>query len=157
MTFKVIETQEQFDELVKDRLAKAKDKAREEVRAEFSDYDALKQQIAELNEKVKATASEKDTEIKSLQDQLKESAKEKDELTGKAKAYELQATKIKVASDMGIPLEMADRLSGDDEESIKADAENIKDLFGTKQAAPLGSYEVSGEPTTRDQLRQLLK
>ena len=157
MTFKVIETQEQFDELVKERLAKAKDKAREEVRAEFSDYDDLKQQIAELNEKVKATASEKDTEIKSLQDQLKASAKEKDELTGKAKAYELQATKIKVASDMGIPLEMADRLSGDDEESIKADAENIKDLFGTKQTAPLGSYEVSGEPTTRDQLRQLLK
>ena len=157
MTFKTIETQEQFDEMVKDRMERVKEKAIKETRAEFSDYESMKQQIAELEEKVKATASEKDGAIKDLQDQLKQSAKEKDDMAVKAKAYELQATKIKVANAMGLPIEMAERLSGDDEESITADAESLKGLFGQKNAVPLGSYEDSGEPTARDHLRELLK
>lgn len=152
MTFKVIETQEQFDEMVKDRLERAKETARKETLAEFSDYEDLKQQI----DRFKTATSEKDNTIKELESRLKTTEKEKADAQAKTTAVELANTKIKVANELGIPIEMADRLTGDSEESIREDAEHLKDYFGQPKTAPLGSYEKSGEPDRRDQLRQLL-
>ena len=151
MTFKVIETQEQFDAMVKERLDRAKETARKETLAEFSDYEDLKKQVDQF----KQATSEKDSAIKDLETRLKTTEKEKDDALKKTTAVELTNTKIKVANDLGIPIEMAERLTGDDEESIRQDAEHLKEYFAPK-TAPLGSYEKSGEPDRRDQLRQLL-
>ena len=57
----------------------------------------------------------------------------------------LSALKQRIAIDAGIPLEMADRLNGEDEESIKEDAEKVKGFIGAKHVAP--SFKTEEVPT----------
>ena len=142
--FKVIETQEQFDEMVKDRIARAEAKAQEK----YADYDSLKAQL-----------SEKDEQITALSSQLKETTEkvagydgQVKELQDKISAYATDAVKTRVAHDMGLPYELASRLNGSNEEEIKADAKKLKEaakLFHTP--APLGAPEpVSNGGNTAD-------
>ena len=65
-----------------------------------------------------------------------------DDLTSKVQAYETASVKTKVALEMGLPYQMADRLTGTDEESIRKDAEAMVGLIGAqKPVAPIGSNE----------------
>lgn len=133
--FKVIETQEQLDAILKDRIERAKKTAEENVRKEFADYESIKEDNKSLAEKLEQmNASTKETE-----DRLKELEKANAE-------YKLSAMKVKIAQDAGLPIELADRLSGEDEEAIKADAEEMAKYMSKPQVAPLGA----AEPRTED-------
>lgn len=142
--FKVIETQEQLDEIIKDRIARAEAKAQEK----YADYDSLKAQL-----------SEKDEQITALSSQLKESTEkvagydgQVKELQNKISAYATDAVKTRVAHEMGLPYELANRLNGSNEEEIKADAKKLKDAAKLFHApAPLGTPEpVSSGGNTSD-------
>ena len=64
------------------------------------------------------------------------------DLTTKVHNYETASVKTKVALEMGLPYQMASRLAGDDEASIRADAEAMKALIGQQTPrAPLGDPE----------------
>src|SRR5690554_8232070 len=87
------------------------------MKQEQEQFDALKnekeqleQQLQQLNDKL--TVQEK--ELRGVE-----------ELQSKLKTYELENLKIKIANQAGIPLDLAGRLSGENEEEIKADAEKI--------------------------------
>lgn len=128
MDFKPIETQEQFDQMIQDRITRAKDKVREE----YSDYEDMKQQVSDYQKKVEDLTSQlanvdpaKDARISELEKQVSK--------------YETDSVKIRAALKFGIPYEMASRISGADEESIMKDAESIAPLFKTKTAAPLAT------------------
>lgn len=63
------------------------------------------------------------------------------ELNGKVKDYEVKNLKYKIANEAGLPLELANRLSGESEEDIKKDAESLKSLIPGQPHLPLKSTE----------------
>ena len=124
--FKVIETQEDFDNAVKDRIARAQ----KSVEEKYKDYESLKQKNTDYEKEIANYKSEKAT-----------LEKEKESLQKDYDNEKLSNLKIKVAIAEGIPNSLADRLQGNDEDEIKKDAKN----FGNyRHEAPLGG---SGEPT----------
>ncbi len=58
------------------------------------------------------------------------------DLTAKNKAYEVSAIKRKVAIEKGLPEELIERLTGETEEEIKADAENLSKFSVKKKPTP---------------------
>ena len=140
MEFKPIETQEQLDAVIGERIARAEKNALKN----YADYDDLKkakadyeQQITELTSQLKAKEeliTGTDTTIKELQ--------------GKIKQYETASVKTRIAHEVGLPYELADKLSGDDEEAIRADAQKMAAYIKPKNVAPIGGAEPvdSGDP-----------
>lgn len=126
--FKSIETQEAFDAAIKSRLERNTRTVTEEVTKKFEGYmspdDVAKnngnyeKQIADLNEKLKGN----DATIA--------------DLTAKNKAYEISSEKMRIANEVGIPLELADKLSGETAEEIKADAEKLAKYTHRVQPTP---------------------
>ena len=118
--FTVIETQEQLDKIIGERVKRAERQAAEK----YADYDDIKKQNAQFAEQAKNHKSVVD------------------ELNAKIHQYETASVKTKVALEVGLPYQMASRLTGDDEKAIRADAEAMIKLIGnTKPTAPLGSSE----------------
>lgn len=144
MEFTPIETQEQFDAMVKDRVERAKKSAAKEFETQLKDLEQLKEsvtaketEIGTLKAKITDLEAEKKTSGESYQSMQKELSQVK-----------LSALKQRIAIDAGIPLEMADRLNGEDEESIKEDAEKVKGFIGAKHVAPsFKTEEVPTDPT----------
>lgn len=80
------------------------------------------------------------------------------ELQGKVKGYETTALKQKIAKEKGIPLDMASRLSGEDEKSLRADADTMAaSLKVYKGPAPLADTAPAAEDGKRAGLRNLLR
>lgn len=64
------------------------------------------------------------------------------DLTAKNKAYETASIKSRIAHEVGLSYEWIDRINGEDEESIRSDAESIKKLLGSgKTPLPTKSTE----------------
>lgn len=156
MTFEPIETQEQFDAAIKERIDRAKKTARQEAEKElaekYGDYEALKERAAES----KDTIAAKDKRIKELEDAAKAAEKTAQDLTAKIGGMELAQLKARIANEVGLPLDLAGRLAGDDEESIREDAENMKALIGKKAVAPLAGYEKTPVDDKRSALKGML-
>ena len=146
MEFTPIETQEQFDAMVKDRVERAKSAGAKDARKEFEtqlkDLEQLKEsvtakdtEIGTLKAKITDLEAEKKTSGESFNSMQKELSQEK-----------LSALKQRIAIDAGIPLEMADRLNGEDEESIKelnvAEDEGIYDNSIDEQLEKINSVQV---------------
>ena len=125
--FTVIETQEQFDKVIGDRIRRAEKQAAEK----YADYDDLKKQVTHLTEQLQKRKETIDGHKATV-----------DELNAKIHQYETASVKTKVALEAGLPYQMASRLTGDDEKAIRADAEAMVKLIGNNRpAAPLGSSE----------------
>lgn len=128
--FKVIETQEQLDTIIKARLDREKSK--------YADYDSLAEKIKNL-----------ETENLNLKDTI--SAKEESESTNLNRIAELEKSvsgweakvlKQQVAMKYGLPFDLADRLQGDSEESLNEDAERLASLVNVKNyTQPLADTE----------------
>ena len=155
MAFTPIETQEQLDAIIKDRLQRdreARVKQYEERYAGFISPDDLNKRVAEY-----------DAQIKTLQDSLAASEKagaEKDELIAKNDHYRTDLAKTQIAIAAGLRMEYADRLRGENEEEWRKDAEILaKDFSAARIVAPLGSQEPADKGThaTRDQFAEWFK
>ena len=123
MEFKKIETQEQFDEAIKDRLAR-----------EAKKYEGYMSpdDVAKLNEDYSKKIDEltkSSTDYTSQIESLNKSIAEKD---NQIKNYETNSVKMRIALSAGLPFEMASRLNGSTEEEIKADADNLVKLMGVR-------------------------
>ena len=117
--FKPIETQEELDNIIKDRLKRERESAQKRYEGWISPEDHQKA----LDDANKAF------------DDFKK-AHEGDEatiadLTAKNKAYETASLKSRIAHEVGLSYEWISRISGDDEESIRSDAESLKKLVGS--------------------------
>lgn len=137
--FKVIETQEQLDAIIGERVKRAERRAEERAAEKYSDYDDLKTK-AQTYEKQIADLSE---QIKGGETKQAEFTKQIEELTGKVHQYETASVKTKIALETGLPYQLADKLSGDDEDAIREDAKKLAE-FVAKPAAPMGSMEPDG-------------
>ena len=123
--FKPIETQEELNNIIKDRLKRE----RESTEKRFEGYISPEEHAKALAESNKAFDDYK-------------KAHEGDEalikdLTAKNKAYETASLKSRIAHEVGLSYEWIGRISGDDEKSIRADAESLKKLVGAGQTVVL--------------------
>lgn len=81
-----------------------------------------------------------------------------DELTTRVKALEAENLRIRIGAKHGLPEELINRLQGDTEEEILADAEKLLDLVSVRKAPPSrrptenlrGGTEPAAEPEERD-------
>lgn len=129
--FKPIESQEAFDAMIKDRIARAQ----EAERKKFEGYDDLKVKA----EKFDASEAER---VKREQDALSAEDRVKQESEAAQKAHaELQAAheaaqktiaelnvqllRNEVAGAKGVPAHLVGRLRGDTQEEIEADADDL--------------------------------
>lgn len=126
--FKPIESQEQFDAMIKGRLEQAE-------RSFIEKYGN--------SEELKAQLGEKDGKIAELSKQLEEATKkieghkaEVDGLNAKVLQYETDSVKTRIAHEEGLPYEMASRLAGDNEEAIRADAKTLASMMKKSSPTP---------------------
>ena len=138
--FTIIETQEQLDSIIRDRVDRAKRTATEEANAKYADYndiksakESLEAQVADLNSKL----SEAGTKAESASTEL-------EDLKAKVAKYETDSVKTKIAAEMGLGLDALQFIQGDDEEAIRKSAESLKSLVG-KQTTPLANLENNQE------------
>lgn len=115
--FEAITTQEKFDEMIKERLARevSKYKDYEEIKIAKETYEA---QVRELTSK----DAQYDQKI--------------NELNEKIKGYESASVKTRIALEKGLPFDLVDRLKGDDEEAIRKDAEALAKFIGGNVSTP---------------------
>lgn len=143
--FKTIETQEDFDKAIGERLKRE----RETLEKKYAGFDALKEKADKYDELVK---QDFEGQIKRLTGELN-TAREKaagheqtvSDLTARAVKAETSLMKNRIAHESGIPLELAARLSGETEDDIRKDAEMFSQFVGGagKSAPPLHSSEPS--------------
>lgn len=152
--FKVIETQEQLDAVIGERVARAEKKGEEKALKQYSDYEDLKKQLEEKTAKVE----ELSTQLSTQTENASTNAQELEDLKTQLHKYETDSVKTRVAHEMGLPFDLAARLSGEDEESIRADAKALAEVVGkAKPAAPLGSSEPVVKGNDRESaLREML-
>lgn len=130
--FTPINTQEEFDAAIADRIKREREK--------YSDYNDLKQAAADHQK----TVDDLNAQIATLKTQNS--------------AYETASVKTRIAHEMGLPYEFASRLKGDTEEDIRKDAETMKGFVGSgNYVPPLRSDEKAGdESDVRASLRGML-
>lgn len=134
--FKAITTQEELDSIIGERLKRQK----ESISKQYTDYEDLKTKNVDLEKEL----TELKKSLESSTSSKTELEKQIEELTGKVKAHDLSSLKIKYALENGIPYNLAGRISGDDEESIKADAQSLSDFFKSQtQPPPLKNTETN--------------
>lgn len=133
--FKAIETQEQLDKIISERINREREK--------YSDYESLKGEKEKLEEQIlnlNASLEDNNTNRQTFEEQI-------NNLNNKVKTYETEKLKTKFAIANGIPLDFANRISGDDEKAIQEDAQKIAEFFKSQQPpAPLKDTE----PTKMD-------
>lgn len=150
--FTPIMSQEQFDAAIGDRLKRE----RETMSKKYGDYDALKGKVAEYEQQI-------GTMTKTMEENAKKYAgydQSLAELQAQVKGYETSSVKMRIAHEVGIPYEMAARLSGETEDDIRKDAQTMAQYVkgSSSRPAPLKSTEPAGEgrkAVLRSMLRDL--
>lgn len=144
--FKAIESQEELDAIIKERLSREREASNKRYEGYISPEDhkkALAEQAKSFDEYKKAHEGDAQTI---------------EELTAKNKAYETASLKSRVAHELGLSYEWAERIGGTDEKSIRADAEALKKLVGTGHTTlPTKSTEESAANDKDAPLREVLK
>ena len=144
--FKVIESQDELNEIVANRVNKEKDKARAMEESLRGEIEALTKSNQEYQEKL-----QKFSEVENSH--ADEVAKLNSEIAG----YRLQAIKHKIAHENERPYELAERLTGEDEDALRKDAETLKQFIGVKKTPPLATTEVTPEDQMTKDLKETLK
>ena len=138
MEFEAIKTQEELDKIIQKRLAKEQAKHKKEVESiieengrKVTEYEA---KIAEYEQASKVGEESKSEYERRIAD-----------LETKVKGYETDSVKTKIALELGIPYALAGKLSGDNEEDIRKDAEALSKFVSQKKATPLARTEDDGD------------
>ena len=148
--FKPIETQEQFDTMIADRLKRE----RETITKKFSDYEMLKEKA----ENYDSAVADYEGKLQAANNKISDNEKIVKDMESKIAEYETSSVKMRIASKYGLPFEMAGRLNGNDEVTLRNDAETLAKMFvNTKITAPLRSTEVQRADTKDEAYRNMLK
>jgi hypothetical protein len=101
-----LHTQSEVDEVVKTRL--------ERERSKFADYDTLKEKAGKV-----------DTITKEWEDKAKAWETEKGDLTKQIGSAKLETSKVKIVSEFKLSDELAEFVTGDTEDDMRAKAEKL--------------------------------
>ena len=131
-TFKAIETQEELDSIVKERLKREREANNKRYEGWISPEDHQRT-LSEANQTLEDYKKARENDVKAIED-----------LTAKNAAYETASLKSRIAHEVGLSHEWISRIGGEDEQSIRADAESLKKLVGNGAPLPTKNPE-SGE------------
>lgn len=153
--FKVINTQEEFDERIKERIERAEKKAAEAFKGWLSpdEVKALNEAHKGEIEKINAAHSDELNKYAGYDEKFNEQAE-------KIKSLEMAALKTKIATEKKLPLDAVEFLQGEDEESITANAEKLLKLSGGYSVGFVRNTETPTDNTEqqwRDLSRSLQK
>lgn len=147
--FKVIESQEELDAIIKPRVERAIKKAKEEAKEE---YESSLKSLSDENSNLK-------NEVGQYKKNL-EGMKEKDEqITGLNKtieSYKREDLKRKIAVDCGLPFNLSNRIQGEDEESMRKDAESLSNFIKNSNPSVVPLKNVNEIKDDDSGLRSLL-
>lgn len=144
--FKAIETQEELDKIITNRLEREREAANKRYEGFISPEDH-KKALAEQQKMFDEYKKAHEGDLKTIE-----------ELTAKNKAYETASLKSRVARELGLGYEWVDRISGTDEKEIRADAEALKKLVGTGHTTlPTKSMDLGTGDGKDASLRAVLK
>ena len=122
-TFKTIETQEQFDAIIKDRLSRAEKNVRDEFKG-WTSPEHLKEIETKYADEIKSLkeAHSKEMEKYSGYDEKLEEQKKQ--------IHSLEVTNLKnrIVSEKNLPLSAIEFLSGESEEEISESADRLSKL-----------------------------
>lgn len=113
MAFKVIETQEELDNIIKNRI--------ERVRKEYDGFMSA-EDVQKLKDTYEAKVKEDGEKYTTLE-------KEKNDLLTKVKGYEVNALKTKVALAINLPMGATQFLKGETEEELAESAKALATMF----------------------------
>ena len=131
--FKPITTQEELNAVIADRIKRAEEAARKP----YADYEKIKTQNADYEK----TITDLNDKIKGYETKETENGNTVQELQDKIKKYETDAVKIRVSQEVGLPYELAGKLTGETEDEIKKDAELFSKYLTPRTEAPIGEPE----------------
>lgn len=149
--FTIIETQEQFDAAISERLRRD----RESYAKKFEGWTSP--------EDLQKLKDEHDKQIKALQDAAVATEKtiaDKDAQIAEGAKYKTDLEKTRIALAAGLKIEYADRLRGETAEEWEKDAKALAKDFATAHAvAPLGSQEptITGKGSARDRFAEWME
>lgn len=129
MAFKVIETQEELDNIIRERLERAEKKYEGFMSAE---------DVQKMKDTYEATTKADNEKYSALE-------KEKEDLMAKVKGYEVGTLKTKVALANNLPIGATDYLKGETEEELTESAKALSSMFTPKGAEPTPKKE-EGKP-----------
>lgn len=154
MEFKTIETQEQFDEAIGERLKREREKyegylSPKDVEEKYKGYLSPE----DIAKKYEGYMSPEEVEKKYAGYISAEDAAEKD---SKIKQYESYSVKTRIAKEAGLTSDAADFLQGETEEEIKKSAEALKKIL-KPIAPPLRTTETHKGNDKDEALRNTLR
>ena len=161
--FKAINTQEEFDERIKERIDRAEKKTRESYNGWLSPDD-LKAHDAEHAEAIKKLNAEHAEAIKKLNESHAEEMKkyagydEKfTEQANKIHALETSALKTRIANEKHLPFDAIEFLQGDDEEAITASADKLSKLSAPQFSGVVRNTETASgnDSAWREMVRKI--
>lgn len=117
--FEPITSQEALDNIIKERLKRERETTQKRFEGFISPEDHQKA-LADANKAFDDYKKAHESDEQTIAD-----------LTAKNKAYETASLKSRIAHEVGLSYEWINRINGEDEQSIRADAESIKKLVGT--------------------------
>lgn len=151
--FKVIETQEQLDAIIGERLKRERESMAKKYESYLSPEDLtsrteeLTTQITELGNSLTAAKEKADADARAIAD-----------LESRVQTYETASVKSRIAHEIGLPFELANRITGNTEDEIRADATALLSVVGKKTLAPpLASTEGHGVDKKEQDMRSMLK
>lgn len=117
--FQPITSQEQLNSIIGDRIKRAQESV-EKKYADFISPEEHQKSLADANKAFDDYKKAHESDEQTIAD-----------LTAKNKAYETSAMKSRIAHEVGLDYAWINRINGEDEKSIREDAESIKKLVGT--------------------------
>ena len=150
--FKVIETQEEFDKAIKERLAR-KEKELAETYKEYLSPD----KASSMKEEYEKKLAEANKRLDEVSEKLKSHDAIVSELTERATKAETSLMKSRIAHENGVPIELAERLVGSTEDELKKDAETLAAFMKPASAPPARTTETPKANTTDAAMMQLLQ
>ena len=112
--FKIIETQEQLDEIIKGRI----NRERETLTKKYEGYVSPEDYQAKVKE-FETSISDYSTQLQDANSKIENHNKELAERDSKIKAYESHSVKTRIANELGLSYDAVNFLQGDNEESIR--------------------------------------
>lgn len=117
--FTPITDQETLNNIIKDRLKRERETTEKRFEGFISPEDHQKA-LADANKAFDDYKKAHEGDEQTIAD-----------LTAKNRAYETASLKSRIAHEVGLSYEWINRINGEDEKSIRADAESIKKLVGS--------------------------
>lgn len=122
-------TQDQVDNLISKRLRQEKDRIKREVTDSIRDEvrEEIEADAAKESGDFKKALEREQRKVKTLEDKIAQM--ERDDAEAK-----LETARIKIATDEGLPKWAYDRIKGETEDELKADAKRLAESLGVNDA-----------------------